>query len=213
MKFLKDIWRKKIKIGSFFGSSPYELSKFMCGIGEAEIGIDFIYIEKYPFEPSSVYPSKKVQYFEIDEIHLKQYPPTIKIGNDLVFISREKVKLLEDFAKRNNIKMAERASNWGWITEPFLDTEFDEDQKERTNEILESNGISREELKEIREEVGKQMYKYNFDTMLWDWTNLGLNDVLSAMRPKLSKEEFQDFYWRAMEIEQRKLNDTSIRKK
>lgn len=65
------------------------------------------------------------------------------------------------------------------------------------------NGISEEELARLREEAGEQLYKYNFDTMLWDWCNLGLSDVLAAMKPKLGKKEFEDFYWRAMEIEQR----------
>ena len=45
------------------------------------------------------------------------------------------------------------------------------------------------------------MYKYNFDTMLWDWCSLGLADVLQAMRVKLTDEEFKDFYKYAMKIE------------
>ena len=39
--------------------------------------------------------------------------------------------------------------------------------------------------------------------MLWDWGVLGLSDVLGAMRVKYNKEEFVDFYNRAMEIQLR----------
>lgn len=39
--------------------------------------------------------------------------------------------------------------------------------------------------------------------MLWDWNGLGLPDVLGAMRVKYTKEEFAEFYKRAMEIQLR----------
>jgi len=196
MNFLKHIWKKK----------PIQHKGLICGIGEAAVEKNSITFKKYPFEPSSVYPSKKVLANEIDEIHLQQYPPTLKIGKELIFVSRELVKRLESFAYQNRINTCERAANWNWITEPFLDTEFDKEQQVKTEKRLEANGIFKEELKELREEIGKQMYKYNFDTMLWEWVNLGLNDVLAAMRSKLSKEKFTEFYWRAMEIEQRSIN-------
>lgn len=172
-------------------------------MGELEIDEYSIKITKYPFEPSTCYPAREIQFDEIEAVHLDQYPPTIKLGNELIFISKEHLEALKDFANRNNLNTPKRASNWNWITEPFLDTEFDDAQRERTDELLENNGISREELKRIRNEISGPMQKYNFDSMLWEWHNLGLNDVLSAMMPILSKNEFRDFYWKAMEIEQR----------
>ncbi len=39
------------------------------------------------------------------------------------------------------------------------------------------------------------MSKFNFKTMLWEWGDLGLNDVLAAMCVKYDKKEFEDFYW------------------
>lgn len=73
----------------------------------------------------------------------------------------------------------------------------------RVTERLKEKGIETTEVEKIRSEVGAHMYKYNFDTMLWDWCSLGLVDVLSAMRAKYNKEEFRDFYIRALEIEKR----------
>tara|TARA_R110002020_G_scaffold23460_5_gene78008 strand:- start:1441 stop:1731 length:291 start_codon:yes stop_codon:yes gene_type:complete len=89
------------------------------------------------------------------------------------------------------------------ILEPYLDTEFTKENQERVTERLSENGIEPSEVDKIRGEVGMQMYKYNFDTMLWDWCSLGLADVLSAMRARYNTDEFRDFYKRALEIEKR----------
>ncbi len=53
----------------------------------------------------------------------------------------------------------------------------------------------------IRKEVSQQMYRYNFDTMLWEWISLGLLDVLQAMRVAYSDRAFEEFYNKAMAIE------------
>lgn len=102
--------------------------------------------------------------------------------------------------------LSKHSWNWDWILEPYLDTEFIVENEKRVEQRLLENGIEKREVDEIRTEVGKQMYKYNFDTMLWDWTSLGLVDVLSAMRAKYKKEKFRDFYKRALEIDERGKN-------
>ncbi len=202
MKTLKSFWKNKI--ASFFKPSTNSEEKFDFGIGKSMIKENSIKIWNYPFEPASVYPSKEIQSEEIEAIHLENYPPTLKVDKELIFISRASVNQLKEFAKRNGIKLAERPSNWDYITEPFLDTEFDDNEKEATLKSLIKNGFTKKEITEIRKEIGDQMYKYNFDTMLWEWVHLGLSDVLAALKPKLNKKDFEEIYWRAMEIEQRK---------
>lgn len=172
-------------------------------MGNAEILENTIRITKYPFEPSTVYPEKLIRAEDIDAIHTDTCPPTIRLNNELIFISGEKLDTLKSFAAAHALKMTERATNWDYITEPFLDTEFDEVQQKATNELLAKHGISVEETNKLRAVISAQMYKYNFDTMLWEWVNLGLYDVLLAMRPALDKSAFHTFYWWAMEIEQR----------
>lgn len=105
--------------------------------------------------------------------------------------------------EKHNIKLAKHSWNWDWILEPYLDTEFTKENQVRVMKRLNENGIEKLEVNKIRREVGAQMYKYNFDTMLWDWCSLGFVDVLSAMRVKYNKEQFRDFYKRALEIEKR----------
>lgn len=177
--------------------------KFDFNIGEAVVLEKSIIINSYPFESSSIFPAKEIPASEIKEIHLDKYPPSIKLNDELIFISREHLELLKNFAMSNNIPTPQRQSNWDFITESFLDMEFEEESKKRTIEYLLSNGFTKVEISNIRNEVRKQMMKYNFNTMLWEWRNLGLCDVLIAMKPSLSKEDFKDFYFRAMEIEMR----------
>ena len=209
MKFLRKIFRQKkrgkIK-GASFNSTSYEMNNLICGIGNAIIEENLIQIENYPFEPSIAYPNKRLTKNNIEAICTTSYPPLIKVENEVIFISREKHIELEEFIKRNGIKTFKETRNWNWILEPYVDTEYTDETDKRLRKLLLDNGIDEIELKKIRDEVGIQMYKYNFDTMLWDWGGLGLSDVLCAMRVKYVKDEFRDFFNRAMEIELRRKN-------
>ncbi len=42
---------------------------------------------------------------------------------------------------------------------------------------VQKNEISEQEVNNIRVKASKQMYEYNFDTMLWLWSSVGLYDV------------------------------------
>lgn len=175
----------------------------LCGIGEAEILENKIQIRNYPFAPSIVYPDKMIQSDEIDSISWDSYPPLIRINDEFIFISREKSEQLKVFAERNSIKTFKANWNWQWILEPYLDTEYTEEDHLRLNKLLSDNGISERAVKAIRSEVKDQMLKYNFDTMLWEWGGLGLADVLAAMRSKYNQTLFDGFYHRAMDIQLR----------
>ncbi|MFN8674323.1 MAG: hypothetical protein U0457_19845 [Candidatus Sericytochromatia bacterium] len=172
-------------------------------IGKFEIKEKEIIVKDYLFEPSKVYPNKIILFSEIEEIYLDTFPITLKYKNDLIFISKEKQKEMEIFVENNHIKKATRKINWDFITEPFLDTSFTKEEELRTLKILAENGISENEVKILRKEISKPMYKYNFATMLWEWVSLSLLDVLCAMKAKYKKEAFETFYWKALEIEQR----------
>ncbi|MFD3701591.1 hypothetical protein ACFWUP_00435 [Nocardia sp. NPDC058658] len=76
---------------------------------------------------------------------------------------------------------------WGDLLEPFLDTSFDDEHQRRTETRLRRAGVSAEEIVEIRGRVERAMLSYNFDSMLWDWTYLGLYDLLSAANGVLAR--------------------------
>ncbi len=100
--------------------------------------------------------------------------------------------------------MIEHSWNWDWILEPYLDTEFTKEKEQKVQARLLENGFEKQEINQIRAEIGKQMYKYN--AILWDWCSLGLHDVLSAMRAKYNHQDFSDFYKRAIAIDKRNKN-------
>ncbi|GAA5039075.1 hypothetical protein GCM10011506_37780 [Marivirga lumbricoides] len=206
MNFIKNIFKSIKKESSgipFFRATSLEIKKLLCGIGESEIRNDKLIITDYPFEPSVVYPQRIISAKEIDAINVDFGVCKIYVEGDIVFVSAEKKGELKTFAERNKIELVPHSWNWDWILEPYLDTEFDNEHFEQLLLRLQENGIEKAEVNELRNEVGKQMYKYNFDTILWEWTSLGLYDVLSAMREKYNKEKFKDFYKRAVEIERR----------
>ncbi|MBW2960552.1 hypothetical protein [Mesonia aestuariivivens] len=197
------------KKGAFFNSSNYEMNNLLCGIEKSEIQENEIYISEYPFEPSVAYPHKLINAKNINFISAYFGLCRIYVDHDILFVTAEQKTELLKFAENNGIKLKKHSRNWEWILEPYLDTEFTTEDEKRVERLLTEVGIDKIETEKIRKEVGKQMYKYNFDTMLWDWCSLGLCDVLSAMRVKYNKIEFRDFYKRAIEIDNRNTKDSA----
>ncbi len=185
---------------TMFSTSKSEVKELLVSSGQLTIEDDFLKIENYPFEPSIAYGQNTFNTNQIDDIDFKSYPPTFRVANELIFLTSENKVELEEFAKRNNIKSVERPMIWGWILEPFLDTEYTTETDERLTKLLEEFGLTFDLVKSIRAEVETQMLKYNFDTMLWEWGGFDALDVLKAMRTKYDKDKFKDFYKRVMEI-------------
>lgn len=183
-----------------FRTSKSEVKELLVSSGKLIIGNDFLKIEDYPFEPSIAHKQTIFKTNQIDDIDIKSYPPTFRVGSELIYLTSEKKVELEEFAKKNNIKTIERPMIWGWILEPFLDTEFTTETDQRLTKLLDNYGLKTDQVKSLRAEVETQMLKYNFDTMLWEWGGFDALDVLKAMRTKYSKDEFKDFYGRVMEI-------------
>uniref|UniRef100_UPI00404911C1 DUF7079 family protein n=1 Tax=Flavobacterium sp. TaxID=239 RepID=UPI00404911C1 len=203
MEFIKRLFKTNKKPSdswSMFSTSKSEVKELLVSNGQLTIGDDFLKIENYPFEPSIAYGQNIFKTNQIDDIDFKSYPPTFRVGNELIYLTSEKKVELEEFAKKNNIKTIERPMIWSWILEPFLDTEFTKETDERLTKLLENYGLKSDQVKLLRAEVETQMLKYNFDTMLWEWGGFDASDVLKAMRTKYKKEEFDDFYRRVMEI-------------
>lgn len=203
MEFIKRLFKTNKKPSdswTMFSTSKSEVKELLVSTGQLTIGEDFLKIEDYPFEPSVAYRQTIFKADQIDDLDFKSYPPTFRVGEELIFLTREKKDELKNFAKSNNIKTVERAMIWGWILEPFLDTEFTLETDQRLSKLLGDYGLTTDQIKLLRTEVEIQMLKYNFDTMLWEWGGFDALDVLKAMRTKYSKDEYQDFYKRVMKI-------------
>ena len=190
-------------IGSLFGASPRELKQFSVGLGKVSFNNEAISFENYPFENSIASIKGLIPSEDILSICTSTHPPTIRVGNELLFIAAEHKQDLFSFAKHNNLPLINRPELWDWILEPFLDTAFSDEVKARTYTRLAEYALTRQETDELRDQVGRQMMKYNFDTMLWEWGMFSALDVLLAMRPKLKRAAFKLFYDRVMEIAMR----------
>lgn len=205
MSFLKNIFnlkKKKLKNDSFF-NSRYKVKSLFCEFGNSKISINTIKIENYPFEPAIAFTYKIINAKEINAIQIDTNPPTLQIKKECIFITAESKDELIEFAERNNIPFRNQTWNWNWILEPYLDTELTKENDLRITKLLNENGFKIREINNLRSEVERQMYRYNFDAMLWEWRDLGLFDVLSAMKVKYNKKKFKIFYKKAMEIELR----------
>jgi hypothetical protein len=185
---------------TMFSTSKKEIDEFLIQRGEITINEDNIKFENYIFEPSIVSQKNTIVANEIVDIAINSRPITIRIKDELIFIGCDKINEIEIFANNNGIKFVNR--NWliNWVLEPFLDTEYTDETHLKLNELFSNYELSAEYVNELRAEVEIQMLKYNFDTTIWEWCSLGIEDVLRAMRTKYSKEEFNEFYWRIMKI-------------
>jgi hypothetical protein len=207
MKFLRKIFRKpsvknstQQSAGRPFGSTDEEIKQFSSNWGQVIINDTTITFHNYPFNPSIAYGDKTFIASDIKNIDLESAPPTLQIGTELIFISAILRDKLKEFATKNNVPTIQQPRIWNWILEPFLDTEFTDENETMLNNILAQYGLTKPEISTIRSFVRDQMMKFNFDTMLWNWTGFSAVDVLFAMRPRLSDADFNIFYSEVMRI-------------
>lgn len=207
MNFLKQLFKKSSYKTSVqqntvrpFGSTDEEIKQFFSDWGQVIIGDSTITIHNYPFTPSIAFGDKIFLASDIKSLDLESAPPTLQIGSELIFISAEHKDKLKHFATQNNIPIIQQPPIWNWILEPFLDTEFTNEHELRLNNLLAQYGLTELEITAIRNRVKEQMLKYNFDTILWNWTDFNAIDALFAMQPKLTDTDFKSFYNEVMRI-------------
>lgn len=177
-------------------------------MGNIKIDDDGINFIEYDIPYTSVFPNGKIYYEQIKEFISNFLPPVIRNKDDeLIFISAENKEEIQKILIQNNIPVVRRYDLWSFILEEFLDTEFTEINRKNCYDRLLENGVSKIECDNIRKKIKKMMVSYNFDSGLWDWTYLGLNDLLSAANGvlvnkkfKLKKEEYKIFCKEAFEL-------------
>eukprot|EP00455_Lapot_gusevi_P040876 TRINITY_DN4674_c0_g1_i2.p1 TRINITY_DN4674_c0_g1~~TRINITY_DN4674_c0_g1_i2.p1 ORF type:complete len:156 (+),score=5.30 TRINITY_DN4674_c0_g1_i2:551-1018(+) len=99
----------------------------------------------------------------------------------------------------------------------FLDTEFDREYDQRR--MSRYAHVNHDEINTIRKLVFESMGSYNFETMLWDWISLDLDDCLDAIVGCMAgtphkwmsnglwgiptQEQYNVFYYKAIELAHR----------
>jgi len=114
---------------------------------------------------------------QISEINLNTTPPSFVFEDkEVIFVEYKYRGALENFGRQNNIAIVNRPEIWEMICEPYLDTEFDEEHKNRTIQLLIENGLTESEIYSIRKKIKNIMMFYN--SFVWDWVHLGQSDYL-----------------------------------
>jgi len=131
----------------------------------------------YIFRQSKIKTGEPIIFERINEVNLNTFPPSFVIDHDeVIFIRDDYREKLEEFANTHNIPIVKRPEIWGFICEPFLDTEFTVDDEKRTKQILIDNGLNSNEIEEIRKKIKLTMLLSNYYAM--EWVHLGLFDYL-----------------------------------
>ena len=178
-------------------------------IDPAQFGDADVRFERYPYGGASVHPSGLVRVDAIRDVDPDATPPEIRLSTgETLFVPAQQKDGLRAFAERHAIRVIRRPDLWALLLEPFLDTEFGAEHRERTLVRLEEQGIARAEALRIRRSVAPSMLAYN--AAHWDWVHLGLADLLAArdgfiahLRSPLGGQSQRDFYGYAMEIADR----------
>lgn len=176
----------------------------------ADKGIQF---KDYPVTPASIFPDGMVLWNEIREADPDCWPPELRLQTgEILFVTAEKREAFAIACHRHNIPLIRRVDVWADLLDPYLDTEFTEEDQQRTIGRLTQSGFSESEVQQIRNRVEKIMLAYNY--FAWEWmffglfdlfiaygltTNRRLRKIKSNWRPAAKKK----IYWWAIEIANR----------
>jgi hypothetical protein len=148
--------------------------------------------EGYYFKHSTLTSNNLIEASIINEVNLLTYPVSVVInGNEVIFLGYDHKDELKKFAQKNKLKMSERFDIWEHLNEPFLDTEFTEQEENQTNQRLIKNGLLETEILTIRKKIKWIMWRYTWGM---EWVYLGQFDYLRLTY--LTKKK----YWWSMNI-------------
>jgi hypothetical protein len=164
---------------------------------------EYIEFHAYPFAPATVAEIAVLPWSIVAEVLPDFTPPEVRTNSgEILFVRANQREELCATAAEAGVACVRRVDVWALILEPFLDTTFDHEHQEATLATLAASGVSREECLALRQEVALAMAGYNFGTGLWDWTHLGLCDLLSAYQ-HARVPDFEARYAQALAVARR----------
>lgn len=151
-----------------------------------KFGPDHLVFVGYEFPWASVHPHGVLPASSIRDAYVEAGPLEVRTrAGETLFLSWDNRGSLVQFCERHGIALVRRLDVWGNLLEPFLDTEFSAAHQAATDARLRAVGMSQELIDAVRDRVGPLMRSYNFDSMLWEWADLGLFDLLKALNGTL----------------------------
>ena len=135
---------------------------------------DRIIFDYYEFCFSSLKKNKILTLDRINEVDLSTCPCSMEIDKgEIIFFNQGDETRIKAFSRKHKIKESEKVDTWELICNEFLDTEFDEAQIDKDQQILEQLGFSFEELKNIKRRIKWTLYGTT------DWNYIGHWDLLA----------------------------------
>lgn len=101
------------------------------GIRRVRFLAEGIAFDRYPYPGARVHPRGLVPWSAVLEVDPATSPPELRIAGETLFVSAELREELARAAEAHGIPVVRRVDVWGMLLDPFLDTEFDEDDQER----------------------------------------------------------------------------------
>ncbi|PIQ27350.1 hypothetical protein COW36_15600 [bacterium (Candidatus Blackallbacteria) CG17_big_fil_post_rev_8_21_14_2_50_48_46] len=159
-------------------------------------GLDF---KNYPFKFGRLAESEHVSSTEIAEIWAHLYPPCLALkSRELLFVPAPEKEALLNWGQNHGLKPVERPDLWETLCNPCLDTVYSPSIAAHDLQQLQEAGFSEQEVESIRAKISPALLAYN--ALLWDWTYLGLYDVLESRRFAWPFRLTSEFYFWAMQI-------------
>lgn len=151
----------------------------------------FLFPKGYYFKHGYMKKRKALFFNVISEIRTNTYPPTAIVNENEVIFLRGLAK--ENLQNLKGIRLTEPADNWELICEDFLDTEYEQSEKDETTATLARARISNGELESIRKRLRFRMLLKTYFS--WEWIYYGQLDVLRELWPVTEKK-----YWWTMDV-------------
>ncbi len=122
---------------------------------------------------------------DVAELRLDRWPAEVVLKSGRIgFVGGGRRRELVQWAALHGLPAVTRTDVWALLLEDFLDTEHDEDHRQRSLDRLEASGVSREAAAAIRRFVGNAML--TMTALTWEWVHYGLWDLLRARPLRLA---------------------------
>jgi len=158
---------------------------------------DRLILPQYPF------PLRKTRILRPEDIveNLTWISPALRItGGEFLCVAYDEKEALAQWCAEHDIASNRRYDAWSDLLDPFLDTEFSPEDRQRTLDRLAAAGLDVRTVAALRGRVEKPMI--NVTVWSWEWIYYGLHDVLRAMQPRIwpRRKGWLCFYDEAMAV-------------
>jgi hypothetical protein len=137
----------------------------------------FHFKKGYYFKHGYLNNKKDLLFSDVNEIWINTFPLVAIVNkSEVIFLRGIKKEDLNFVVGLANIPLKEVQDNWSLLCDKYLDTEFDQEYKEKSLSKLINAGFTHQDIKKIKKIIGWRMMLLTFLT--WEWIHYSHYDVL-----------------------------------